>query len=71
MDWAWIIGGLLCAWATLRVIGGERVRMVQRVKAEIAANPPTQPELAPPAKAANTSTRANSADRAVRSKAVR
>jgi hypothetical protein len=40
MDWLWITCGLIFAWVTLRVIGGERGRRLETLHATLAANPP-------------------------------
>jgi hypothetical protein len=34
MDWLWLTCGLICAWATLRVIGAERERRVTQLLAD-------------------------------------
>jgi hypothetical protein len=28
MTWIWIVGGIICGWATLRVLGAERERRI-------------------------------------------
>jgi hypothetical protein len=55
MEWLWIICALVCAWATLRIIAGERQRRVNDLLVEL-ANSPAQP---------------NGANDPVRSKAAR
>ena len=60
----WIFCGLLCAWATLRIIGGERERRMNDLTILIASMPPAPA----PAKDAAASGAANSP---VRSKAAR
>jgi len=39
MEWLWIICALVCAWATLRIIAGERQRRVNDLLVELANNP--------------------------------
>jgi hypothetical protein len=41
MEWLWILCGLMCAWATLRIIGGERQRRLNDLLIALAeASPP-------------------------------
>jgi len=49
MDWLWLTCGLICAWATLRVIGAERERrVVQLLANHDSAQAPPAPEPATP-----------------------
>jgi hypothetical protein len=52
VDYVLIIGGVVCAWAALRVIGGERERRIRDLPAVIALNPadPAPVALAKPHK---------------------
>jgi len=45
MDWLWLTCGVICAWATLRVIGAERERRVAQLHANHDATeaPPVEP----------------------------
>lgn len=43
MEWLWILCGLICAWATLRIIGGERQRRLNDLLVALANNSPPPP----------------------------
>jgi hypothetical protein len=49
MDWLWLTCGLICAWATLRVIGAERERRVAQLHAnhDAAEAPATETATSP------------------------
>lgn len=66
MDWPWLIGGgVVCAWAVLRVLGAERERRVRELHHKLAAQ---AAEAALPAKPAGGSVLGKTA---VRSKVPR
>jgi hypothetical protein len=67
MEYAWIIGAVICAWAMLRVIGAERERRVRDMTYTLAAPPRTEPPAPAPKPASSNSHRPP----AVRSKAAR
>jgi hypothetical protein len=46
MDWLWLTCGLICAWATLRVIGAERQRRVAQLHANYDASEAVAAETA-------------------------
>ena len=46
MDWLWLTCGLICVWATLRVIGAERERRIAELRASLDLDAPP-PEAAP------------------------
>jgi hypothetical protein len=52
MGWIITIGAILCAWSLLRVLGGERQRMIQVLETQIDSAGPSQ---APPPSDAATS----------------
>jgi hypothetical protein len=49
MDWLWLTCGVICAWATLRVIGAERERRVAQLHAnhDPADAPPVETATSP------------------------
>ena len=48
MDWLWLTCGLICAWATLRVIGAERERRLMQLKANLETDSPAGEAVNPP-----------------------
>jgi hypothetical protein len=66
MDWVWILAAIFCAWTVLRVIGAERVRRMNELIVQIAAQQAQEPPrpskpAAPGAAHANTPVRPKAA----------
>lgn len=73
MDYVLVIAAVVCAWASLRVIGGERERRVRDIVTTIASLPPVEPiEQSPvPASPGRGGQETSPANPAVRTKATR